>query len=75
MNQQQLNLSELTNRQIVDLLWQVKGTSEAQPLYAELATRPQGESLSLDDPDWQARFSTLLMGQSLDNPSKLPELG
>jgi hypothetical protein len=75
MNQQQLNLSELTNRQIVDLLWQVKGTSEAQPLYAELAARPQGEPLSLDDPDWQAKFSMLLMEQSPDNPSKLSELG
>jgi hypothetical protein len=75
MNQQQLNLSELTNRQIVDLLWQVKGTSEAQPLYAELAVRPQGENLSLDAPDWQVKLSTLLMGQSLDNPSNLTELG
>jgi hypothetical protein len=63
MNQQQLNLSELTNQQIVDLLWQVKGTPEAQPLYAELAKRPQGETLSLDDPDWQAKFSALLIGQ------------
>jgi hypothetical protein len=75
MNQQQLNPSEMNNRQIVDLLWQVKGTSEAQPLYAELAARPQGENLSLDAPDWQAKLSTLLMGQSLDNPSKLTELG
>jgi hypothetical protein len=64
MRQQRLNLSELTNRQIVDLLWQVKGTSEAKPLYSELAARPQGETLSLDDPDWQAKLSTLLIRQS-----------
>jgi hypothetical protein len=31
MNQQQLNPSELSNQQIIDLLWQVKGTPEAQP--------------------------------------------
>jgi hypothetical protein len=30
MNQQQLNPSELSNQQIIDLLWPVKGTPEAQ---------------------------------------------
>jgi hypothetical protein len=66
MNQQ--NLSELTNQQIIDLLWQVKGTPEAQPLYAELSNRPQGETLTLDDPDWQAKFSARLLGQTVSNP-------
>jgi hypothetical protein len=69
MNQQQLNPSELSNQQIIDLLWQVKGTPEAQPLYDELATRPQGETLSLDDPNWEEKFSALLIGtpQSVKN--------
>jgi hypothetical protein len=64
MAQQYLSLSELTNKQIIDLLWQVKGTPEAQPLYDELANRPQGETLSLENPEWEAKFSALLMGQS-----------
>jgi hypothetical protein len=75
MNQQQLNLSELSNQQIVEQLWQLKETSEAQPLYAELATRPQGETLSLDDPDWQTKFSALLMEQPIDNSYKSSQLG
>lgn len=66
MNQQQLNVSELTNQQIIELLWQVKGTPEAQPLYAELAARPQEETLSLDEADWQVKFSALLMGQPIE---------
>jgi hypothetical protein len=31
MDRQQLNRSELSNQQIIDLLWPVKGTPEAQP--------------------------------------------
>ncbi len=61
---QQLNLRELSNKEIIDLLWQAKGTPEAQPLYDELATRPQGETLSLDDPNWANKLSTILLGQS-----------
>jgi hypothetical protein len=60
----QLNLSELSNKEIIDLLWQVKGTPEAQPLYDELANRPQGETLSLDDPSWAAKLSAMLLGHS-----------
>jgi hypothetical protein len=65
MNQQ--NPSELTNQQIIALLWQVKGTPDALPLYAELATRPQAEPLTLDDPDWQAKFSARMLGHSVSN--------
>jgi hypothetical protein len=76
MNQQQLNVSELTNQQIIDLRWQSQGTTEAQPLYPELAARPQGETLSLDDPDdWQVKFSALLMGQPIEKNFESPEWG
>jgi hypothetical protein len=60
--------SELTTQQITDLLWQVKGTPAAQPLYAELSDRPFGEPLTLDDPDWQAKFSAQMLGQPVSNP-------
>lgn len=56
----QLNLSELSTQQIISLLWQLKGTPQAQPLYDELANRPPKERFSLNDPDWEAKFAESL---------------
>jgi hypothetical protein len=52
----QLNLSELSTKQIVSLLWELKGTPQAQPLYEELANRPAKASFNPDDPEWEKKF-------------------
>lgn len=49
-------ISELSTQEIKDLLWQVKGTPAAQPLYKELATRPPRATFSASDPDWEEKF-------------------
>ncbi|HEY9828035.1 MAG TPA: hypothetical protein V6D19_21565 [Stenomitos sp.] len=56
----QSDLSKLTTRQIIDLLWEVKGTPQAQPLYAELASRPARMTLEPDDPEWETKMSEFL---------------
>ncbi|MGB8700433.1 MAG: hypothetical protein WCD18_13540 [Thermosynechococcaceae cyanobacterium] len=53
----QLDLSQFTTRQLINLLWEVKGTPQAQPLYQELSSRPPKFTLEPDDPDWEAKMS------------------
>jgi hypothetical protein len=57
------DLSQLTNKQLFDLMWELKGTPEVQPLYRELSQRPSSLSIKPDDPDWEAKFSVFLLGQ------------
>jgi hypothetical protein len=59
----QLDLSQLTTRQLIDLLWEVKGTPQAQPLYQELSSRPPKFTLEPDDPDWEAKMSEHLLSK------------
>jgi hypothetical protein len=56
----QLDLSQLTTRQLINLLWEVRGTPQAQPLYKELGSRPAQLTLSPDNPNWQAKMSEYL---------------
>lgn len=60
----QLKLSELTTKQIKELLWVLKGTSQAQPLYRELSSRTAQTSISPNDPDWQAKVDAILMDKA-----------
>lgn len=53
----QLDLSQMTTHQLINQLWEVRGTPQAQPLYQELSSRPQNFSLESDDPDWEAKMS------------------
>jgi hypothetical protein len=53
-------ISELSTQQLKDLLWQVKGTPTAQPLYRELASRPPRATFSPKDPSWEEKFSASL---------------
>jgi hypothetical protein len=57
------DLSRLTNKQLFDLIWELRGTPEVQPFYRELSHRPSDLSLKPDDPDWEAKFSAFLLGQ------------
>jgi hypothetical protein len=56
----QLDLSQLTTRQLINLLWEVKGTPQAQPLYKELSSRPAQLTLEPDAPHWEAKMSEYL---------------
>lgn len=56
----QLDLSELTTKQLTDLLRTLRGTSQAQIIYRELSHRPPQLTLKPDDPDWDHKFSVLL---------------
>lgn len=53
----QLDLSQLTAQQLINMLWEVKGTPQAQPLYKELSSRPPQLILNPDDPDWDIKMS------------------
>jgi hypothetical protein len=64
----QLDLSQLTTRQLINLLWEVRGTPQAQPLYKELSSRPAKLTLNPDDPDWEAKMSEHLRSK-LAQPS------
>jgi hypothetical protein len=59
----QLDLSKLTNKQIKELLWVLKGTPQAQPLYRELNSRITKPPIAPDDPDWDAKVDAILMGE------------
>jgi hypothetical protein len=65
-----VNLSTLTKQQLWTLLWQTKGTPEAQPLYAELSRRQSTSTLKPDDPDWEVKMTErLLQGQTVQPPT------
>lgn len=54
---EQIDLSKLTTKELSEMLWQTKGTPQAQPLYAELSRRPPQFTLKPDDPDWETKMS------------------
>lgn len=56
------DLSQLTNKQLFDLMWELRGTPEVQPLYRELSQRPSSLSIKPDDPEWEEKLSSFLMG-------------
>jgi hypothetical protein len=56
----QISLSELSTQQLTDLLWALKGTPQAQPLYRELTSRSTQSAIKPDDPDWETRFTARL---------------
>lgn len=59
----QINLSELTTQQITDLLWVLKGTPQAQALYAEYSSRPAKSYIAPDDPDWNTKVRESLQAE------------
>lgn len=61
----QINLSELTTQQLSDLLWTLKGTPQAQPLYQELMRRSTQPPIKPDDPDWDTQFSRRLLRKTV----------
>jgi hypothetical protein len=56
----QIDLSELSTQQLTDLLWTLKGTPQAQPVYRELISRSTQPPIRPDDPDWETKFAARL---------------
>lgn len=63
----QLDLSQLTTRQLTNILWELKGTPHAQPIYRELSSRPAKLILKPDDPDWEIKLRDSLLAQQSRN--------
>ncbi|MBW4553708.1 MAG: hypothetical protein KME35_21750 [Aphanocapsa sp. GSE-SYN-MK-11-07L] len=57
------DLSQLTSRQLADLAWELKGTPEVQPIYWEISRRPTKSSIELDDPEWDAKITALILSK------------
>ena len=56
----QLDLEVLTTQQLTDLLWTLKGTPQAQPIYRELSSRSTQPSIQPDDPNWETKLAEKL---------------
>jgi hypothetical protein len=56
----QLDLASLTKQQLTALLWELKGTPAAYPIYQELRTRPSEVTIKLSDPDWESKTDEAL---------------
>ena len=62
----QVDLSELSVQQLTELLWTLKGTPQAQPLYRELVSRSTQPPIKPDDPDWESKFAARLTSKVAD---------
>jgi hypothetical protein len=62
----QLDLSQLTTRQLTNLLWELRGTPHAQPLYRELSSRPARLTLKPDDSDWETKLRNGLLASRVE---------
>lgn len=56
----QLALSQLTTQQLKDLIWDLRGTPQVQPVYRELSQRPAKLTLKPDDPEWEKKTQGFL---------------
>jgi hypothetical protein len=62
------DLTQLTREELGELAWQLKGTPEVQPIYAEMSRRPAKNVIKPDDPDWENKVRALIarkLGQSV----------
>jgi ABC-type Fe2+-enterobactin transport system substrate-binding protein len=50
-----LDLTSLTKQQLTALLWELKGTPAAHPIYQELRTRSPKVMIEFSDPDWERK--------------------
>ncbi len=55
-----LDLASLTKQQLTSLLWDLKGTPAAHPLYEELRTRSPKVTVKASDPDWERKTDEAL---------------
>ncbi len=55
-----LDLASLTKQQLTALLWELKGTPAAHPIYQELRTRTSEVTIKLSDPDWENKTDSAL---------------
>jgi len=64
----QLDLSQLSVKQLVDLTWELRGTPQIQPVYRELSNRPARLTLRPDDPDWEEKLRNSILAQQAVQP-------
>lgn len=64
----QLDLSQLTTQQLVDVLWELRGTPQAAPAYRELSSRPAKLKLKPDDPQWEDKLRSRILAQQAVQP-------
>jgi hypothetical protein len=55
-----LDLTSLTKQQLNALLWELKGTPNARPIYQELRTRSPEVKIAISDPDWESKTDEAL---------------
>lgn len=65
----QIDLSALSTQQLTDLLWTLKGTPQAQPLYSELTSRSSQSPIAPDDPNWETKLEERLLGKVFEKSS------
>lgn len=56
----QVDLTQLTNEQLGELAWQLKGTPEVQPIYVEMARRPAKNVIKPNDPEWETKTRAMI---------------
>jgi hypothetical protein len=55
-----LDLTSLNKKQLTALLWDLKGTTAAYPIYQELRTRSPKVKIEISDPDWENKTDEAL---------------
>lgn len=55
-----LDLTSLNKQQLTTLLWELKGTPAAHPIYQELRTRSPVVTVEISDPDWESKTDEAL---------------
>jgi hypothetical protein len=68
----QIDLTQLTNEQLGELAWQLKGTPEVQPIYVEMARRPAKNLIKPDDPEWNAKLRAMVERKLANSAIKKP---
>jgi hypothetical protein len=56
----EMDPASLTKQQLTALLWELKGTSAAYPIYQELRIRTSDVMIKLSDPDWENKTDKAL---------------
>lgn len=55
-----LDLTSLTKQQLTALLWELKGTPAAYPVYQEFRTRSPKVTIKISDSDWESKTDEAL---------------
>lgn len=68
----QIELTQLTNQQLEEQAWQLKGTPEVQPIYVEMARRSAKNLVKPDDPEWGNKLKAMVERKLANSTIKKP---